>query len=112
MPAPSTDPAWKDDKGMKDDGSFMKNYYPDGNPVDGGKALATFNVSRRDGRIAMRRDGPDAFPSPAPNAKGPARVCRTPPARHSICRRRPQRAGSPLAAIKKDKQASGSNGRI
>jgi branched-chain amino acid transport system substrate-binding protein len=29
-----TDPAWKDDKAMKDYGSFMKKYYPDGNPDD------------------------------------------------------------------------------
>ena len=31
-----TDPNWNDDKGMKDYTSFMKNYYPDGNRVDGG----------------------------------------------------------------------------
>ena len=31
-----TDPNWNDDKGMKDYASFMKNYYPDGNRVDGG----------------------------------------------------------------------------
>jgi len=29
-----TDPAWKDDKGIKDYLSFMKKYYPDGNPDD------------------------------------------------------------------------------
>jgi branched-chain amino acid transport system substrate-binding protein len=29
-----TDPAWKEDKGIKDYVSFMKKYYPDGNPDD------------------------------------------------------------------------------
>jgi branched-chain amino acid transport system substrate-binding protein len=29
-----TDPAWKDDKAMKDYVAFMKEYYPDGNPDD------------------------------------------------------------------------------
>jgi branched-chain amino acid transport system substrate-binding protein len=29
-----TDPAWKDDKGIKDYVSFMKKYYPNGNPDD------------------------------------------------------------------------------
>src|SRR5262249_40212874 len=29
-----TDPAWKDDKGIKDYVSFMKKYYPDGNADD------------------------------------------------------------------------------
>jgi len=29
-----TDPAWKDDKAMKDYVSFMKKYYPEGNPDD------------------------------------------------------------------------------
>jgi branched-chain amino acid transport system substrate-binding protein len=29
-----TDPAWKDDKGVKDYFAFMKKYYSDGNPID------------------------------------------------------------------------------
>jgi branched-chain amino acid transport system substrate-binding protein len=29
-----TDPAWKDDKAVKDYFAFMKKYYPDGNPMD------------------------------------------------------------------------------
>jgi branched-chain amino acid transport system substrate-binding protein len=29
-----TDPAWKDDKAVKDYLAFMKKYYPDGNPID------------------------------------------------------------------------------
>jgi branched-chain amino acid transport system substrate-binding protein len=29
-----TDPAWKDDKAVKDYFAFMKKYYPDGNPID------------------------------------------------------------------------------
>ena len=29
-----TDPAWKDDKAMKDYFAFMKQYYPEGNPED------------------------------------------------------------------------------
>ncbi len=29
-----TDPAWKDDKAMRDYAAFMKKYYPDGNPDD------------------------------------------------------------------------------
>jgi hypothetical protein len=28
------DPAWKDDKAVKDYFAFMKKYYPDGNPID------------------------------------------------------------------------------
>jgi branched-chain amino acid transport system substrate-binding protein len=31
----ATDPAWKDDKAVKDYIAFMKKYYPDGNPDDG-----------------------------------------------------------------------------
>jgi branched-chain amino acid transport system substrate-binding protein len=40
-----TDPAWRDDKGVKDYFAFMKKHYPDGNPIDANNAFG-YSVSQ------------------------------------------------------------------